>query len=209
MGPLIACSVLALAVIIERFLALRQARRQATAFLADFDRLVKAHDWDAARDLCRGAATPLAAMMLAGMQRFEEMRGEVNPAFVHEQVNAAIDEQGKFVVDELETHLGLLATAATISPLLGFAGTVTGMINAFNAIAGSNDISVGLVAAGISEALITTAAGLMIAIPSVVAYNYYTKQVETLTLTMEGSANRLLSTLTRSLIASHSPNPQP
>lgn len=195
MVPLLMCSVLGIAVIVERYSALRKARGQTQQFLSAFDDRVKAGDMAGARTLCAQHDHALAEMMLAGMERSEQLSDEPSVAFVHEQVNHSIEEQGKYAVAELETHLGTLASVATIAPLLGFAGTVTGMIRAFDAIAAANDINVGLVAGGISEALITTASGLLVAIPCVVAFNYFTKQVESLTLAMEGSANALIRVL--------------
>jgi biopolymer transport protein ExbB len=197
MAPLLVCSVVTVAVILERFLALRTQRREAAAFLAEFDRLVRVRDLDGARALCESRPSVMAEMMLAGLDRYDELRRQDSLAFLHDQVNRAIEEQGSFAVAELEAHIGMLAGVGTIAPLLGFAGTVTGMIEAFDAIAAANDINVTLVASGISEALITTAAGLLIAIPAMVAFNYFTKQVGELALAMEGSANSLLGELVR------------
>lgn len=203
MAPLLLCSVLAVAVILERYQALRAQRRDAKLFLAEFDRLVQARDLPGARDLCKSRPSVMADLMLAGLDRYDELRRQDSIAFLHDQVNRSIEEQGAFAVSELEAHLGMLASIGTIAPLLGFAGTVTGMIEAFDAIAQANDINVTLVAAGISEALITTAAGLLIAIPSIIAFNYFTKQVGELTLAMEGSANTLLGELVRVAIDKH------
>ncbi len=197
MAPLLVCSVLTIAVILDRFLALRAQRREAGAFLAEFDRLVQARDLAAARKFCESRPSVMAGMMLAGLNRYDELRRQDSLAFLHDQVNRSIEEHGSIAVAELETHLGMLAGVGTIAPLLGFAGTVTGMIEAFNAIAQANDINVTLVAAGISQALITTAAGLLIAIPAIIAFNYFTQQVGELTLAMEGSANSLLGELVR------------
>jgi biopolymer transport protein ExbB len=197
MVPLLACSVLAVAVIIERFLALRQQRRAGKAFLAEFDRKVHIRDLAGARKLCEDNPGAMAGMLLAGLDRFEELRKQDSVAFMHDQVNRSIEEHGSTAVAELETHLGMLAGIGTIAPLLGFAGTVTGMIEAFDAIAAANDVNAALVAAGISEALITTAAGMLIAIPSIVAFNYFARQVAELTMAMEGSANSLLGELVR------------
>ncbi len=197
MIPLAACSVIGIAVMLERLLTLRAQRREASAFLAEFDKLVKLRDLAAARKLCESRPNVMSAMMVAGLNRFDEMRRQDSVAFLHDQVNRSIEEQGTFAVAELEMHLGILASIGTVAPLLGFAGTVTGMIEAFDAIAQANDINVTLVAAGISEALITTAAGLLIAIPTIIAFNYFTKQVGELTLAMEGSANALLGEIVR------------
>lgn len=195
MWPLLLCSVFAVAVMIERWTALRAARKQSLDFLSRFDRLVHAGDLAGARRLCHAERNALADMMLAGLERFEELGRERDIGLVYGQVSERIVEQGKYTVAELEAHLGVLATVATLAPLLGFAGTVTGMIRAFDAIAAANDISPSIVASGIAEALITTAAGLMIAMPTVAAFNYFTKQVESLTLSMEASANGLLRKL--------------
>jgi biopolymer transport protein ExbB len=197
MAPLLVCSVLTIAVMLERFLTLRAQRREAKSFLAEFDRLIRSRDLAGARALCEARPSVMAGMMLAGLNRYEELRRQDSLAFMHDQVNRSIEEHGNYAVAELETHLGLLAGVGTIAPLLGFAGTVTGMIEAFDAIAQSNDINITLVAAGISEALITTAAGLLIAIPAIIAFNYFTKQIGALTAAMESSANSLIGELVR------------
>lgn len=197
MIPLLACSVLGIAVIVERWLTLRAQRREADAFLAEFDKLIRMRDLAAARQLCQDRPSIMAGMMVAGLERFEELREQDSVAFLHDQVNRSIEEQGTFAVSELEMHLGILASIGTVAPLLGFAGTVTGMIEAFGQIAQANDINVTLVAGGISEALITTAAGLIVAIPTIIAFNYFTKQVGQLTLAMEESANAMLGEIVR------------
>ncbi len=202
MAPLLGCSVLAAAVILERWLALRAYRREAASFLGDFDQRVGARDLDGARELCRGDGRLASAMMRAALERFDELGEQENIAFVHDQINRAVEDEGNFSVGELETHLGILAAIGTIAPLLGFAGTVTGMIEAFGAVAQANDVSPSLVAGGISQALITTAAGLIVAIPSIVAFHFFSRQVTDLTTAMEQSANRLLSTLVRAWIES-------
>lgn len=204
MIPLMACSIVGVAVILERLSALRAQRREGSAFLAEFDRLIRLRDLDGARKLCESRPNVMSRMMSAGLNRFDELRKQDSIAFLHDQVNRSIEEQGAFVMAELEMHLGILASIGTIAPLLGFAGTVTGMIEAFDAIAQSNDINVMLVASGISEALITTAAGLLIAIPVMVAFNYFTKQVSELTLAMEGSANALLGEIVRQALETRS-----
>jgi biopolymer transport protein ExbB len=94
----------------------------------------------------------------------------------------------------LERGLGVLATISNIAPLLGFLGTVSGMINSFEALARAGLSNPGLVAQGISEALITTAAGLAVAIPILAAYNYFTARIGTYVLEMETAANVLLET---------------
>jgi biopolymer transport protein ExbB len=197
MAPLLLCSVLGIAVIIERYLVLRQQHREGKSFLAAFDRKIQDRDLAGARQLCEERPSVMANMMLAGLDRYEELRKADSPAFMHDQVNRSIEEYGVVAVSELEAHLGMLASIGTIAPLLGFAGTVTGMIEAFDAISQANEVNANIVASGISEALITTAAGLLIAIPSIVAFNYFTKQVGELTLAMEGSANSLLGELVR------------
>jgi biopolymer transport protein ExbB len=123
--------------------------------------------------------------MKAGLLKFGQPKEDVEKSIE----NAAMYEMGR-----LERGLPVIATAANIEPLLGFLGTVTGMINSFDALAKQGLSNPGAVAAGISEALITTAAGLIIAIPMQLAYNYYTGKVNRFVRDIETATNMLLET---------------
>jgi biopolymer transport protein ExbB len=112
-----------------------------------------------------------------------------------EQVEKAIENAGTIEMSFLERGLVWLATVANVAPMLGFLGTVSGMISAFAAIAEAGDVNATIVASGISEALITTASGLAIAIPIQAAHNYFVSRVDRLVIDMEESANDLIDYL--------------
>jgi biopolymer transport protein ExbB len=109
----------------------------------------------------------------------------------------SMEEAGLYAIPKLEKFLPTLSTLASISTLLGFTGTVTGMISAFNAIAAANVTTPAVVASGVSEALITTAYGLFIAIPTVVAYNYFVSRVDNFVLGLEKGSAELIGIITR------------
>ena len=135
--------------------------------------------------ICEEYGGPIANIMKAGLLKYgrpqEEIERTIEAASAHE-------------LSRLERGLSVLATVSNIAPLLGFLGTVSGMINSFDALARAGLSNPGLVAKGISEALITTATGLAVAIPMLVAYNYFTSRVSKFVLEMETSANVLLET---------------
>ncbi len=186
MHALLLLSLLGLVFILERAYALWCAKINTQEFL---DRvrtaLLKRRNVKEATTVCEEYQGPIANIMKAGLIKFgrpqEEIERTIEAASAHE-------------LARLERGLGVLASVANIAPLLGFLGTVTGMINSFDALARAGLSNPGLVAKGISEALITTAAGLAIAIPVLAAFNYFTTQVGKFVLEMETSANVLLET---------------
>ena len=186
MHALLLLSLLGLVFILERAYALWRAKINTQEFL---DRvrtaLLKRRNVKEAATVCEEYQGPIANIMKAGLIKFgrpqEEIERTIEAASAHE-------------LARLERGLGVLASVANIAPLLGFLGTVTGMINSFDALARAGLSNPGLVAKGISEALITTAAGLAIAIPVLAAFNYFTTQVGKFVLEMETSANVLLET---------------
>ncbi len=186
MHALLLLSLLGLVFILERAYALWCAKINTQEFL---DRvrtaLLKRRNVKEATTVCEEYQGPIANIMKAGLIKFgrpqEEIERTIEAASAHE-------------LARLERGLGVLASVANIAPLLGFLGTVTGMINSFDALARAGLSNPGLVAKGISEALITTATGLAIAIPVLAAFNYFTTQVGKFVLEMETSANVLLET---------------
>lgn len=183
---LLALSLIGLVFIIERAWALWRAKINTQEFL---DRvrtaLLKRRNVKEAITVCEEYQGPIANIMKAGLVKYgrpqEEIERTIEAASAHE-------------LARLERGLGVLATVANIAPLLGFLGTVSGMINSFDALARAGLSNPGLVAKGISEALITTATGLAIAIPMLAAFNYFTSQVQRFVLEMETGANVLLET---------------
>lgn len=176
MWPIIACSVASLAIILERFWALRRRRVMPEYLMKQIWQMHKDGQLGMA-DLGKlKASSPLGRMLAAGL---------INRKKSKEVMKESIEEVGRQVVHDLERYLITLGTIASISPLLGLLGTVIGMINVFSVIvtAGVGDPAV--LAGGISQALITTAAGLSVAIPSMMFHRYFMGVVDNLVLAME------------------------
>jgi len=186
MWPLLAFSVAAVAVSIERFIALRRARINVNEFLAKVRKaLVVNRSIREAIKVCEQYRGPVASIMKAGLLKYGQPKEDIEKTIE----NAALFEMGR-----LERFLPVLATTANVAPLLGFLGTVTGMIKSFDALAAAGLSNPGLVALGIKEALITTAAGLAIAIPTQLVYNYFMSRINKFVRDIETSTNMLLET---------------
>lgn len=186
MWPLILCSVIALAIIIERFWSLRTNSVVPRGLVAQVWQWVKNGDLDKKKlDLLR-QTSPLGKILAAGL---------VNMHHDREMMKASIEEVANQVVHELERYLAALGTIAEISPLLGLLGTVTGIISMFEAVGAEGLGSPALFSTGLSEALITTATGLFVAIPAYVFYRYFRARVDSLIIQMEQEAIRLIDVL--------------
>jgi biopolymer transport protein ExbB len=186
MWPLLALSVLGLTVMFWRWWALRQATSGAMAFLKELRAKLVARDVSGAIAVCARHGGPVASIVKAGLLRFGRAKDEVE---------RALEDASAHELAALERGLPILATIAMVAPLLGFLGTVTGMINSFDALASVGLNNPAAVARGISEALITTAAGLVIAIPVQMAYNYFVTNVNALVRNMESAAHVVLEAL--------------
>jgi biopolymer transport protein ExbB len=187
MYPLLGASIIGVAVIIERFVTLGRARTDVRKLMKRVLDALHSKGVDAAAAECERTRGPIAAILHAGLKRAE--RGT-------EAVERAIETAGTIETSFLERGLIWLATLATIAPLLGFLGTVSGMIRAFNAIAEAEQVNAKLVASGISEALITTATGLLVAIPMQAFHNFFVAQIDRFIIEMEESTADLVDTLT-------------
>lgn len=192
MYPIILCSMLAFAVSIERIWHLYKARIDTKKFVDAITGAIKRNKIMQAIELCEQTPGPIAHIMKAGILKHDRSRTEVREA---------IEDAGLHEVARLEKNLNILATIAHISPLLGLLGTVTGMVEAFQVIqqkaAAFYPVSPGDLAGGIWEALITTAAGLAVAIIFYVAYNYLVSRVESIILEMEQSATDLINAVSQ------------
>jgi biopolymer transport protein ExbB len=188
MVPIILCSILAVAITLERLWTLRD-QRVVPAELAD-----KVWQWVENRTLSdkQVAAlqqhSPLGSVLAAGLANRHRDRSVMLEA---------IEDAGRHVVHDLERFLNTLGTIAAISPLLGLLGTVTGMIRTFKAITVVGVGNPAAMAGGISEALITTAAGLLVAIPALVAYRYLRGRVDALVIRMEKESIKLVQAIDR------------
>ena len=186
MWGLLALSIIGVAVIIERWITLHKARADVRKLMEQIVGALKKGRLDEALDVCASMRGPIPQILHAGLRQAK--KGTV-------AVEKAIETAGIIEMSCLERGLIILATVANVAPLLGFLGTVSGMISAFEAIAQAEQVSAKLVASGISEALITTMSGLVIAIPTQVAHNLFVQRIDRFVVEMEDSAAELVDTL--------------
>jgi biopolymer transport protein ExbB len=175
MVPLLVLSVLALGVALDRWRAFRRDAKIDTRTLrAKVLRLLNEGKVGEAADLCTSTPGPVSAVLLAGVQAYARHSAVSDRAEVlRPLVQDALEDYAFTVMRAVEKRLNVLSFIGSSAPLFGMTGTVTGMIKSFSAIAGAGALEGGIVAAGISEALTTTAAGLMIAIGAVIPYHYF------------------------------------
>lgn len=181
-------AVLAVAVFFERFFHYHRAQIHANDFVNGILNSLRRGNTAEAIDTCNDTAGPVAQVVKAAVVNHDRARDEIREAVM----DAARTE-----VTRLERNLPILVTIAQITPLLGFLGTVTGMIKIFMVIERTQLASPGQLAGGVWEALLTTAGGLVVAIPSYVAYNYLVSRVQNLVVDMEKAANEILAYLAR------------
>lgn len=180
-------SVIGLAVVIDRFIVLRKAKINVPAFMVRIRGFIKKKDISGAISYCMQEKSPVANIVRKGLKKYK---------YGHDRVKDAIENAGSQEISKLEKGLPVLASVAGIAPLLGFLGTVTGMIQAFMTIqdlAGAANPSD--LAGGIWEALITTAFGLIVGIPALALYNYFLSSVKKLVGEMETVANDVIDVI--------------
>jgi len=206
MWPLAACSILSWAVIVERMRSLQAAENVDTDRLrADVKSALKKGDIDGAVDTCRSASGPVASILGAGLRKLKLLNDLGRPAdAIENEVVKAMEDHGLHVVADLERYLPVLAAIGNVAPLFGFAGTVSGMMKSFDVISRVG-MEAQLLATHISEALITTAAGLMIAIPSYLAFNYFTSRVQRFVLDIEQSASEFMEVISIEMVERDTP----
>lgn len=186
MLPIILCSILALAIIVERFWTLQRKRVAPTTLVSDIWQQAKRGQLDARSIADLRAGSPLGRVLAAGLININQER---------QIMKESIEETGRHVVSELERYLNALGTIAAVTPLLGLLGTVLGMIKVFTAISVVGTGNTGALAGGISEALITTVAGLSVAIPALMFYRFFRARVDELVVTMEQQALKMIEIL--------------
>ncbi|GIX22765.1 MAG: biopolymer transporter ExbB [Gammaproteobacteria bacterium] len=186
MAPILACSVLALAIVLERYWTLRRNRVIPPKLPEQVWAWIESGQLDEARLAALRESSPLGRVLAAGLE---------NRARPRDVLKEAIEDTGRHVAHELERFIGALGTIAAVTPLLGLLGTVLGMIQVFTVITTAGVGDPGQLAGGISQALITTAAGLSVAIPSLVFHRMLTARVDALVLDMEAYSRRLVETL--------------
>lgn len=186
MLPLILCSAVATAIIAERFWTLQRKRITPKHLVAQVWHWARNNELDEAKILQLKKGSQLGVIIAAGL---------VNRHHPREIMKESIEDAGRHIVPELERFLNTLGTIASITPLLGLLGTVVGMIDVFTAIIEHGVGNPAELADGISKALITTAAGLSVAIPALMFYRYFRGHVNELIITMEQEALKLIEVL--------------
>ena len=184
--PLGACVVVGIIVIIWKLIDIFRKSSATRKVLRAVDGLLAQHQIKEALELTRESDSPAANILYAGLERQDEGT---------DRVMKAIENQGLIELSKLESGLVILATLTNVAPLLGFLGTVMGMIAAFQAIELAGEVDATTVASGIKIALTTTAAGLAIAIPVSIAHNYFVSRIDHLVIDMEESAQKMIDAL--------------
>lgn len=191
MWPLAVCSLVSLAIIIERLINLRVSRILNPGVVERITGLAEGGRMDLAIEACRQRPGIYTNIVTAGLE--VAARGEGESAS-----KEAVEDAGRHETARLNRYLGTLATIVGISPLLGLFGTVTGMIDVFQTIAEAGAGQAAQLSGGISQALITTATGLLIAIPSLVAHNYFHEKAQVIVTDLERESLRVLRGLYQS-----------
>ena len=201
MYPILAFSIIALAVFLERLVALRSSRVVPRDFLELIRTKLSAGRHTDALTLCEGNRSPLAAVVAAGAKHFGQPRPAIKEAF---------EEVGRIEVTHLGRRVEVVGTIAAVTPLLGLLGTVIGMIDVFRSVvaeagAGAAAVDPGSLATGIWVALLTTAAGLSVAIPAYLGYRFLLSRVDQLAIEMEEVSLDLLECMTAATDESSTP----
>lgn len=186
MLPIILCSILAIAIIIERFWTLSSARITPKHVLAQVWTWIKNNQLDSSKLKELRLSSPLGQILAAGL---------LNSKYGREAMMESIEQTAAQVVHDMERYLNTLGTIAAITPLMGLLGTVVGMIRVFSEIMLQGTGNANALAGGISEALISTAAGLTVAIPTYMFYRFFTRKVDSLVLNLEQESVKLVDAL--------------
>ena len=186
MMPVLVCLVIGLAIAIERMLYLAFSNINTKKFIEDFEKTLNEKGVEAAKDLCRNTRGPVASIYYQGIDRMDQGLDAVEKAVV---------SYGSVQTGQLESGLTWIGLFIALSPMLGFMGTVVGMIGAFDQIQAAGDISPTIVAGGIKVALLTTLMGLIAAVILQLFYNYVVSKIDTLVNTMEDASITLVDIL--------------
>ncbi len=187
MIPLAILSVVAIYIFIERFMATKKASREDANFMTNIRNYIHEGKIDSARALCQANQTPLARMIEKGIMRIGRPLTDIS---------AAIENVGKLEVSKLEKTVAFLSMTAGAAPMIGFMGTVSGMIKAFyNLSMAGNNLDIGLLSGGIYEAMVTTLAGLIVGIIAYVCYNVIVARVEKVVFILEARATEFIDIL--------------
>lgn len=188
MAPLLLCLILGLAIVIERVIYLNLATTNTKKLLLKVEDALNTSGVDAAKEVCRKTPGPVASIFYQGLDRYDEGIDVVEKSVV---------SYGSVQMGQLESGLSWVSLFIALAPMLGFMGTVVGMIDAFNSIELAGDVSPALVAGGIKVALLTTVGGLIVAVILQLFYNYLISKVDSLVLSMEDASISLMDIITK------------
>jgi len=188
MGIVLICLILGLAISIERIIHLNLATTNVSKLLTNVDEALNSGGVEAAKEVCRNTNGPVASIFVQGLMRMSEGV---------EMVEKSIIAYGSVEMGKLEKGMVWISLFISLAPMLGFMGTVIGMIDAFDAIAAAGDVSPSLVAGGIKLALLTTVGGLIVAVILQLFYNYLVSKVDSLVNSMEDASITLVDMLVR------------
>ncbi len=186
MVPILLCSVIAMAIVAERFWTLQRKRITPGNLVVQVWQWAKSGNLNDDRIRALRKSSPLGRILAAGLVNRDTSRA---------MMKESIEDVGRHVVHDLDRYLNTLGTIASITPLLGLLGTVIGMIKVFAVITTQGVGNPGILAGGISEALITTAAGLTVAIPTLMFHRYFRGHVDELVVTMEQEALKMVEAM--------------
>lgn len=187
MIPLVVLSFIAVYIFVERYMTIKKARKEDSQFMNLIKDFVASGNIHSAQDLCNKTDHPLARMMAKGVMRIGRPLKDIE---------TAVENVGKIEVGKLEKNMGTLATIAGAAPMIGFLGTVTGMIRAFyNMSKAGNNIDPGLLSGGIYEAMITTSAGLVVGIIAFIGYNFLVSMIDKVVHNLEARSVEFLDLL--------------
>lgn len=186
MIPIFLLSILTFYIIIERFLTIKKATENSADLLTKIKSAVKSGDIDTAKKLSATNHTAIGVILAKGISKIGQ------PI---KQIEASIEATGKLEVMKLEKNLGILGIVAAIAPMLGFVGTISGVIKIFYNISLADNISIGLIAGGLYEKMVTSAAGLIVGMFAHIGYHYLHIMLENVILKMESSSLEFIETV--------------
>ena len=187
MGTLALLSIYAIYILIERYSTIKKASLEDVSFLKSIKNFVEQKDIQAAKTLCKNTDNPVSRMIEKGIDRIDKPMTDIS---------AAIENQGKLEVYKMENNLANLATVAGAAPMIGFLGTVIGMIVAFHEMASAGgNIDVEMLSKGIYTAMVTTVGGLIVGIIAYIAYNFLVSKVDKVIFQLEARTTEFLDLL--------------
>ena len=186
MGTLGILSIFAIYILIERYATIKKASKEDESFLKSIQNFVEAKDIEAAKTLCRNTNSPISRMIEKGVNRIDKPMTDIS---------AAIENQGKLEVFKMENNLANLATISGAAPMIGFLGTVIGMIVAFQEMAREIKVNPADLASGIYTAMLTTAAGLVVGIIAYIGYNYLISKIDNIIFNIEKTSKEIIDNI--------------